>query len=297
VPRNQAAFNPTVLASGIAAPLKFLASDLASELDTSIVSSVRNVVYGTFAVSDAAAASIQRGRDHGLPNYNAVRVAYGLPAYTQFSQITGNPALQAALTQLYGGINRIDVWAGAMAEDHVPNTSTGQLLRAMFIDQLTRLRDGDRFFYKIQFLQSSQATLESGQLLADIIRRNTAADVLQDNVFFFRVSVSGEVFEDIDGGGEHDPGERGLRNRTVQLFAVENGQAVLRASALPDANGRYSFSVFDGLTTGEFQVQELVPAGWALTSANPRTAQLPRGETFLDVDFGNVRSGPSNPQQ
>jgi hypothetical protein len=40
-------------------------------------------------VADLAAIDIQRGRDHGMPTYNQLRVAYGLPAVTSFTQITG----------------------------------------------------------------------------------------------------------------------------------------------------------------------------------------------------------------
>jgi len=40
-------------------------------------------------VVDLGAIDIERGRDHGMPTYNQLRVAYGLPARTSFQQITG----------------------------------------------------------------------------------------------------------------------------------------------------------------------------------------------------------------
>ena len=40
-------------------------------------------------VADLAADDIQRGRDHGMPSYNAMRRAYGLPAVQSFTQLTG----------------------------------------------------------------------------------------------------------------------------------------------------------------------------------------------------------------
>jgi hypothetical protein len=40
-------------------------------------------------VSDLGADDIQRGRDHGMPSYNALRRAYGLAPVRSFTQITG----------------------------------------------------------------------------------------------------------------------------------------------------------------------------------------------------------------
>jgi hypothetical protein len=40
-------------------------------------------------VVDLGAIDIERGRDHGMPSYNQLRQAYGLPAKTSFASITG----------------------------------------------------------------------------------------------------------------------------------------------------------------------------------------------------------------
>ncbi|GAA4253825.1 peroxidase family protein [Dactylosporangium darangshiense] len=40
-------------------------------------------------VVDLGAIDLQRGRDHGMPSYNQLRAAYGLPAKTSFTAITG----------------------------------------------------------------------------------------------------------------------------------------------------------------------------------------------------------------
>ncbi|MEO3867468.1 peroxidase family protein [Nonomuraea sp. B12E4] len=39
--------------------------------------------------NDLAAVDIERGRDHGMPTYNQLRAAYGLPAKSSFKAITG----------------------------------------------------------------------------------------------------------------------------------------------------------------------------------------------------------------
>ncbi len=42
-------------------------------------------------VSDLGAIDIERGRDHGIPSYNDLRAAYGLPPKRSFTAITGEP--------------------------------------------------------------------------------------------------------------------------------------------------------------------------------------------------------------
>jgi hypothetical protein len=295
-------FNPPQLEQqGISPILKYLGSDPSSEIDNSITDPVRNFLFGPPGAGgfDLASLNIQRGRDHGIANYNAVRVAYGLPAIPdgRWDLISSDPTIQAKLQQLYQNVNNIDLWVGALAEDHVPGTSTGPLIRAGLVDQFTRLRDGDSFFYKnpnmaLPFSAADQSFLENNRSLADLIRLDTAADVIQDNIFFFRVSISGTVFNDLNGNGVRNTGEGGLSGRTLQLINVNDpANPVLVATTTTDANGRYSFDVFDGLSTGNFQVAEVVPPGWRATTTNPRGVNIPRGETFLTVNFGNAQGG------
>src|SRR5581483_4659169 len=113
-------FNPALLAgTGIGPVLKYLSSDPSSEVDPTVVNSVRNFLFGPPGAGGLALASlnIQRGRDHGLADYNPMRAAYGLPRVTDFSQITSNADVQAKLKALYGSVNNIDAWVGALAED------------------------------------------------------------------------------------------------------------------------------------------------------------------------------------
>src|SRR5205814_5348011 len=155
----QAFFNPTLvnaagvtdpfsglLSTGISPILKGATSADAQEVDPLAVRDIRNFLFGPPGAggSDLIARDIQRGRDHGLTDYNSMRAAYGLPRVTSFAQITSDVAVQQKLQQLYGSVDNIDAFVGALAEDHVPGADVGPLTRAVLIDQFTRLRDSDR---------------------------------------------------------------------------------------------------------------------------------------------------------
>ena len=52
------------------------------------------------------------------------------------------------LELLYKDINNIDLWVGGLAEDHMFNSELGETFHAIIVEQFTRIRDGDRFWYE-----------------------------------------------------------------------------------------------------------------------------------------------------
>src|SRR5262249_41470400 len=247
--------------NGIGPILKYLVTDPSSEIDNTIVGSVRNFLFGPPGAGgfDLASLNIQRGRDHGLADYNTIRAAYGLPRVTSFGQITRNPDLAARLRNLYGNVNNIDAWVGALAEDHVGGGSTGPLLRRVLTDQFERLRQGDRYWYTRIFPGPQLRDLEN-TTLADVIRRNTAISNLQRNVCFLRATVRGTLFNDVNQNGRRDFFEPGLAGWTVELLNPKSGEVV--ASTQTNGRGDYTFGILNGLGAGEFQVRQVLPDGW-----------------------------------
>lgn len=184
---GEAFFNPAPLKEVGPDPiLKYLASDNAREVDTQIVGALRNFLFGPPGAGgfDLASLNIQRGRDHGLSDYNTVRAAYGLPRVTSFTEITSDPVLQAKLFTLYQNVDSIDLWVGGLAEDHVPDSSVGPTFQRIIANQFERVRDGDRFWYERIFFGPQLQALRQTRLSA-VIKRNTSITKLQDNVFFF----------------------------------------------------------------------------------------------------------------
>lgn len=295
---SDAFFNPDLLrGSGIDSILKYSASTHMEELDTQVVDSLRNFLFGQPGQGglDLASLNIQRGRDHGLADYNTVREAYGLPRVQSFADITSDTELQQQLESVYGSVDNIDLWVGGLAEDHVPGTSTGQTIRAILVDQFERLRDGDRFWYQNVFSGRQLAQIER-TTLSDIIERNTGVEGLQDNVFFFEAKVQGQVFFDRNGDGDRGRGETALRGVRVELL---NDEGAVIATALTNGQGRYSFDQFH--ETGDYQVRVVLPPSVTATADNPQDVLISAGdEVERGVDFGlrlTDRSGAGGASQ
>ena len=186
---KDAFFNPRLIykGGGIESILRGLATQQAQEVDIMIVDAVRNFLFGNPGEGgfDLASANIQRGRDHGLADYNTVRQAYGLTPLVTFSDIPSDSGVQDKLADAYKSVDDIDLWIGGLAENHVPGALVGETIHAILVDQFTRLRDGDRFWYQNDlFFTGAQLTEIENTTLADIIRRNTHVDnELSDDVF------------------------------------------------------------------------------------------------------------------
>jgi peroxidase len=190
---RDAFFNPEFLKNNpdnVGKMLLGLASQLGQENDLQLVDGIRNNLFGPPSAGglDLGALDIERGRDHGLPDYNNLRNAYGVGRVTSFDQISSDPVIQQKLFELYGNVENIDPFVGALAEDHLTGSSAGALIHAVVVNQFERLRDGDRFFYTNDpFLQSAaiRQIIDLDNLtLAKVIKANTNITNIQDNVFF-----------------------------------------------------------------------------------------------------------------
>lgn len=183
-------FDPQFIATyGLEPFLKGFAGHKMYETNTKINSVLRNFLFGSPSAPvrfglDLASLNIQRGRDHGLPNYNAIRAFYTGNPIRDFNQITTNTTLAMALKNLYGNVNNIDLWIGLLAEDLLPGKSVGPTMHAMLKTQFERLRDGDFYFFRNDpALPQNIRDQVSNTKLSDVIKRNTSLTNLPDNVF------------------------------------------------------------------------------------------------------------------
>lgn len=242
------------------------------------------------AVQDLGAIDIERPRDHGIPKYNELRQAYGLPAKTSFTSITGessdqfpsgtgidNPnsldfvsltdvfgaevdrndpdaleadpinsrrraPIAARLRAIYGSVNNIDPFVGMLAERHQSQTDMGELQRAIWAREFTRLRDGDRFFFgndpgltQIRNLYGIDFRRNLGDIIAsnsDIPRAELAPNVFFDRGFIPPTScrVSYRVVDQWSNGFQANmsitnTGSTRLNNWALR-FTFANGQVI-----------------------------------------------------------------------
>lgn len=288
---KDAFFNAQVVREvGIDPILKYLASDRAEELDTRIVDDVRNFLFGPPGAGgfDLASLNIQRGRDHGLADYNAVRAAYGLPKVTDFAEITSDVDVQDALREAYGSVDNIDLWVGGLAEDHAAGASVGPLFQRIVADQFMRLRDGDRFWYE-RDLKGAELAAVRETSLADVIRRNTTTTNLQEDVFFFKPTVAGRVYLDVNGSGTSDRREVGISGIQVELHDAE-GNVVATTRAQRD--GHYALEAPE---LGTYTVHVVLPRGMSQTTAELEPLEITTGGRIEQVDLGLRMPRSGNP--
>lgn len=154
------------------------------KIDTRVVEDIRSFLFGSPTAQnllDLAALNMQRGRDHGIPDYNSLRVAYGLSAVSNFADITTDTVISNGLASLYNTVNDIDPWIGALAEDHLVNSNVGPLLDKIIRDQFDRLRSGDRYYYKNdKSLTTEEIELIESSTLGKVMERNTVLTDLGD---------------------------------------------------------------------------------------------------------------------
>ena len=194
-------FNPNkTVESGIGPILRGLGSQVQEAMDPQVQDGLRNLLFGPpisgpiANASDVIALDIQRGRDHGVAYYNDLRVAFGLAPISAFGEMTSNPTSISALTSMYGSVAELDLFTGATCEDHLPGTSIGALNHAIWADQFTRLRDGDRFFYLSDPDFATGGFLDTVGYGTAEVNATTLASLLEADAGVTGIGVAGNVF-------------------------------------------------------------------------------------------------------
>jgi Ca2+-binding RTX toxin-like protein len=154
------------------------------------------------------------------------------------------------------GFEKIDSWVGGLAEKHVFLGELGSTFDAIFADQMTRLINGDRFYYfwRLQlglpeFTQlSSSVTTEQ---FKDVIERTTGAEHLTGNVFFatdshIELGENPTELKNANGTADaaiHRYGDKVITNQNVINADNTTGIGVYSNSGFSNASDGQVFNV------------------------------------------------------
>ena len=277
-------FNPDVVREyGIEAILHGLATQTQQKVDAKIVDNLRNFLFPTAGGDpfglDLASLNIQRGRDHGLPDYNAVRAHYLGEGVDQFSDITSDEDLQAALEAAYGHVYDMDLWVGLLSEDPMPNSSVGPTLNAILGKQFEALRDGDYYYYlnDPDFRRRDRDRI-SNTSFQDIIQRNTTINALQNEVFFAANCST-------NGGGTGNPPFPPNRNGRLQGEVLPNNNLILAPNP---TNGKVAMQFQTEIAIGEASLEVRQIDGKVVYQ---QTIQVESEIFFQELDVSEWASG------
>jgi len=154
--------------------------------------------------------------------------------------------------------------------------------------------------YADSSISLAQAIAYSGELFDDIpgndnLRKtNSDGDILLTRTGYNRTvlvvnqykfgSISGMKFEDMNGNGQKDTGEKGLAGWTITLTGEGVG-----LTAMTESNGAY---VFNNLIPANYQVCEVSQSGWENTTGDKcQEVTVTAGTETKDVNFGNFQLG------
>lgn len=126
--------------------------------------------------------AIKMGRDSRLCSFNDYRERFSLPRLTSFAQLTQDRALQERLIQLYGTIERLELFIGLFAEQAEPGELFGQLMRNMVAyDAFTQILSNPLLarcvFTPKTFSEYGYGLIMETSCLQDLVRRHFPAHV------------------------------------------------------------------------------------------------------------------------
>lgn len=209
--------------------------------------------------------------------------------------------------------NKIDLWIGGLAEAHVYGGILGSTFNAIFLDQMERLQDGDRFYYFYRLdaalLQTTNLNNEIiNQQFKDIIERNTGARHLGGDVMSYtdsQIELAATPKAPADANGynyqaQHAYGDILAAHPTLGVYSGNgpnlnaNGNIVTIKGvqyiydARPDGNGGGDTNL-DGTPSSGYNAHEVI-----VGTANNDYIDAGNGDDTVYGDAGNdiLTGGP-----
>lgn len=153
----------------------------ANRMDPEITTEVTNHLFerpGEHFGMDLAAMNLQRGRETGLPGYNAFREYCGLSKAVTFTDLAGsfdNRTIHR-FASLYRSVDDIELWSAGVSEFPAPGALLGPVFSCIIAEQFANVRKGDRFWYENAGWPGSLSVVQLNE-----VRKAKMARILCDN--------------------------------------------------------------------------------------------------------------------
>lgn len=171
---------------GIGAILSGQSEQTSEKVDNKIVDGLRNRLFGPPGSGapglDLASLNIQRGRDHNLPTYNAMREALGMRKIESFDDPVFQDGVGEQLASVYASPDEIDLWVGGLAENPSGSSMLGETFTKIVGEQFAKTAKADENFYTRSMSYADQQWLNDLSL-ADILKANTDNTHIDDTPF------------------------------------------------------------------------------------------------------------------
>jgi hypothetical protein len=264
---RNAFFNPAlVVSSGIDPLVKGMSAQIQQNLDCKVIDDVRNFLFGPPGFGfglDLAAININRGRERGLADYNSIRDALGLGRVKSFDEICVDPVEARIMEELYVDVNKVDPWVGMLAEEHMPGAMFGETIMAIMKEQFKALRDGDRFYFENDPELNAEEKAEIRNMkLADLVKRNTPLQAMQENVFVMELKCHKVDIEQKHLALKISPNPV-RKEVNLDIFSFESGSAdVLVTDMLGNRVANIRLPIETGVNSFELNIAENLPTGF-----------------------------------
>lgn len=150
----------------------------------------------------------------GIVDGSVAAGTLGISLDQAYGFMNGDEAAGGAGTLAF---NNIDTWLGGLAEIHQPGGLLGETFDRIFVDQIEKLMDGDRFYYLYRLFGTQFGTEIVNAQLKDMVERTTGLTHLNGNIFGYadqyvdlgahkEVLASGQT-EYLTTGNEHKYGD------------------------------------------------------------------------------------------
>jgi len=131
----------------------------------------------SFLVDMAEKPSIAQARNAQLRSYNDYRRLCRLPPVARFDEISSDPTVQRALSEMYASVEDIEFYVGLFAEEARPNEVLPPLMSTMvgfdaFSQALTNPLLAPRIFNEQTFSPAGMDIIEKTKTISDLVNRN-----------------------------------------------------------------------------------------------------------------------------